>query len=152
MTINESKNQNKYLCFLDLDGVTHPTAANGSYFRGENMYVLIDCLYGPEISIVISSSWRLDMPLSEIKYMLGPLERQVVGATPEIDDPFLHHPRHLEVERYLKQTHQEDALWFAIDDTQAFYKPDAPVVITNGRVGFTREDCTRLYKLIRSLG
>lgn len=140
-----------FLCFLDLDGVVHPVSANGAYFRAENMFPLIDCLHSDEILIVIASSWRLDMPIEEIKFMLGPLEQQVIGTTPYIDDPFIHHPRQQEVELYLKQEELEDIPWFAIDDTPAFYKPNAPVLITDGKQGFIKGDCARLHNLIKSL-
>ena len=39
---------------------------------------------------------------------------------PEFDDPFVHHPRHLEVEMYLEQNGITKMPWIAIDDTAAF--------------------------------
>ncbi len=83
----------KFLCFLDFDGVTHPHPANGQFFRQKNISTLRDCLAQYELSIVIASSWRLDMDLDDIKTELKDIHNNIVGVTPEINEPFLLHPR-----------------------------------------------------------
>ena len=130
-----------FYVFLDFDGVTHPTSANGRYFREENIQALEAALDGYDAQIVISSTWRLDIPLSEIKTLLGPkLGEMVVGITPEVDDPFLHNPRQAEAELYLAQDGVEQWPWLAIDDTAAFYQENAPVVLTDSQLGFQLSD------------
>lgn len=93
-----------FYLFLDFDGVTHPVSANGRYFREENIQALEAALDGYDAKIVISSTWRLDKSLIEIKRLLGSkLGEKVFGITPEVEDPFLHSPRQAEVELYLAQ-------------------------------------------------
>lgn len=139
------------ICFLDFDGVLHPISANNDYFRQENIISLFNCISEYEISIVISSTWRLDLSLDEIVSKIEPLGSKVVGITPEIDDPFIHFLRQHEVELYLSEYQQDCVPWFAIDDTPAFYKSDAPVLLIDGKVGFSENDCPRLKQLINTL-
>lgn len=130
-----------FYLFLDFDGVVHPASANGRFFRDENIQALEAALDGYDAQIVISSTWRLDKPLNDIKTLLGPkLGEMVVGVTPEVDDPFLHSPRQAEVELYLAQDDVEPWPWVAIDDTPAFYREDAPVVLTDSHAGFQLSD------------
>lgn len=130
-----------FYVFLDFDGVTHPSSANGSYFREENIQALEAALDGYDAQIVISSTWRLDKPLCELRTLLGPkLDERVVGITPEVDAPFVHNPRQEEVERYMSQDGVEQWPWLAIDDTPAFYREDAPVVLTDSQLGFKLSD------------
>ena len=70
------------------------------------------------------------MSLDELKSKLGPLGDKVVGVTPEIDDPFMHNPRQIEVELYLKQVHQEHIFWFANDNAQKSLGFDYQKLIT----------------------
>lgn len=117
--------------------MTHPVSANGHYFRPENIQALEAALDGYDAKIVISSTWRLDFPLPELREKLGEkLGARVIGVTPEINEPFLHSPRQAEVELYLAQDEVEQWPWLAIDDTRAFYKADTAVVFTNSQTGF----------------
>lgn len=130
-----------FYVFLDFDGVVHPASANGHYFRAENIEALEAALDSYDAQIVISSTWRLDKPLNELRTLLGPkLGEKVVGITPEIDDPFLHNPRQAEAELYLGQDDVEKWPWLAIDDTPAFYREDASVVLTDSQMGFQLTD------------
>lgn len=141
-----------FYVFLDFDGVVHPASANGRYFRDENIQALESALDGYDAQIVISSTWRLDKPLNEIKTLLGSkLGEMVVGITPEVDDPFLHNPRQVEAELYLVQDGVEPWPWVAIDDTPAFYQEDAPVVLTDSKTGFQLSDVSTFRGIVDEL-
>lgn len=141
-----------FYVFLDFDGVTHPSSANGSYFREENIQALEVALDGYDAQIVISSTWRLDKPLRELRTLLGPkLGEMVVGITPEVDDPFLHNPRQAEVELYLSQDGVEPWPWLAIDDNPAFYRDDAPVMLTDSQKGFQPSDVSLFREVVDEL-
>ena len=88
---------------------------------------------------------------NDLKIALKPLATEIIGITPEINDPFLHYPRTAEVELYLEQNNLHHILWFAIDDTPAFYRPGSPVVYTDVREGFTTNDCAKVHELIKTL-
>ena len=92
-----------YLCFLDFDGVTHPVTSNGRHFQADNIIPLTRYLLGlsKDLQVVISSTWRLDMELEEIKKNLGVLGNYVIGKTPEYYDPDITYERQAEVELYL---------------------------------------------------
>lgn len=58
--------------------------------------------------------------------------------------------RHEAVLAYLRQNHQENALWVAIDDIAAFYAPGSPVVVTNPYYGFDRDSAQILDRYLAS--
>jgi hypothetical protein len=136
--------------FLDFDGVTHPVSATGQYFREANLAAIHSSIDQLNVDIVITSTWRLDNSLAKIQAYLGELGKYVVGFTPEVNEPFLHHIRQVEVELFLKQQREETMPWVAVDDTPAFYRDDAPVIITDGKIGFTDQDAIPLRELIIS--
>ena len=138
-----------FYLFLDFDGVTHPISASGRYFRPENIKPVEQAIEGLNPRIVISSTWRLDKSLCDLKELLGDIIGScVVGVTPEFDDPFVHHPRHLEVEMYLEQNGITNVPWLAIDDTAAFYREDASLLLTDSGTGFTKNDIEKFRNLV----
>jgi len=137
--------------FLDLDGVTHPTSANGRYFRQENLAPLAAAIKDLDIRVVITSTWRLDKPLDELKQLLGDIGELVVGVTPEVNEPFTKYIRQREVELYLEQHGSNYEKWIAVDDTAAFYQPDENLILTHGITGFTASDGISLRKLIKTI-
>lgn len=136
--------------FLDFDGVTHPTSANGNYFRKENLEPLFNSIKDLDVKLVITSTWRLDKPLEWLKQSLGEIGESVIGVTPEINEPFARHIRQREVELYLSNNCLSDEDWIAIDDTAAFYHPDVSIVLIDGSIGFTDLDGDFLRNLIIS--
>ena len=138
-----------FYLFLDFDGVLHPVSAQGRYFRPENIKSLEQAIFELNPRIVISSTWRFDKSLEEIKELLGDtIGSCVVGMTPEFEDPFVHHPRHLEVEMYIEKNDISNMPWVAIDDTSAFYKEGAPLLVTDSRTGFTQNDIEKFRHLV----
>jgi predicted NAD/FAD-dependent oxidoreductase len=132
-------NDNKILLFLDIDGVTHPVSGS-PIFLPECMSALQLAIEQFNVELVISSSWRESKTILELEELLKPLNKNIQGVTPVIDDPFLKFVRYHEVKEYLKNTNQQDIAWLALDDSKGFYPNDAPVYWVDSKSGFTRED------------
>ena len=135
---NSKPDQTIYL-FLDFDGVTHPRVGS-DYFIDSCMEALRDAISNINIAIVVTSTWREDMAIDELSSLLAPLNKPVIGITPVLDDPFVHHVRLEEVEAYLREHGLEGAPWFAIDDTPGFYPGNTPVIWTDPMTGFNVDD------------
>ena len=134
---------------LDIDGVLHPSSGSTPFMPA--CVVVLETLLSdfPDIEIVITSSWREEKPLPKLKALLGTqIGSRVIGVTPVIDEPFLHHVRFHEAQAYLAATDNPDTPWVALDDEVGNYPPDSPVVITDRRTGMTDADCHRLKALI----
>ena len=137
------------ILFLDIDGVLHPSSGSSPFVPtcvAVLETLLSDC---PDIEIVITSSWREQKSLPELKALLGAqIGPRVIGITPVIDEPFLHHVRFHETQMYLTNTDVPDTPWVAVDDEIGNYPPDSPVVIADRRTGLTDSDGLRLKALI----
>jgi hypothetical protein len=102
------------LLFLDFDGVLHP-ASTGIDSLFSKASLLSMAIYGEDLSIVISSSWRFTHSLKELKQKLpSELSNKVIGVT---GDPVIgKHSRHNEIINYLS-AYQHCADWRALDDS-----------------------------------
>ena len=140
------------LLFLDFDGVLHATSG-APKFNADSIAELESVMQQfSTLQIVITSSWREDKSIDELKALLGPLlGARVIGTTPIIDDPFLHYPRYHEVCTYLDTITEHNPTWIALDDEAGNYPPDAPVVLVDRRSGFTHADRVKLIAKILSI-
>ena len=90
--------------------------------------------------VVIASSWREVFPLDEIRDRFSPdIARRVVDCTPFLeatDAANVDYLRHREVEAFLQVLGVPNAPWIAIDDIPEHFRPGAPVIATDARVGF----------------
>ena len=97
--------------FLDFDGVLHSMSG----YRDEpfcRLPLLEEVLINTDVDIVISSSWRFQYSLDELKDKLGRLGPKVVGMT---GDPHVgSYPRFNEILKHA-ETHQIGN-WRALDD------------------------------------
>ena len=140
------------ILFLDIDGVLHPTSGSKPFVPA--CLSVLESLVSdfPDMEIVITSSWREEKPLSELKALLGAqLGSRVIGATPIIDEPFLHNVRFHEVQAYLSQTNKPNRPWVAVDDEIGNYPANSPVIFTDRRTGITKDDGQRLKSMIIDL-
>lgn len=118
------------LLFLDYDGVLHAPLAypDGPYFTQlpllESVLLLV-----PEVEVIISSSWRLQMPFAElIKPFSELLLPRIKGSTPDPYDvdptPELRrHYRQAEIDAWLRQNRRRSASWVALDDHSEGFLP-----------------------------
>lgn len=119
------------ILFLDFDGVLHPEPCYdpSKLFCHRELFesVILEC---PDVEIVISSTWRHNHSLVEIRSLFSSgVSEKVVGVTPNYADlPELRsvigqYPRHVEVEGYLRQSGMPWQDWVALDDRAYWFKP-----------------------------
>ena len=131
------------LLFLDFDGVLHPT-----HFAGEDpfnrVHLLEETLYGSNIGIVISSSWRFTHSLEKLQKLLpNSISSLVIGVT---GSPVIgKHPRHQEIVNFL-QSH-EVCNWKALDDSYwEFPTPCAELIRCNPNTGISDKQMRELSR------
>src|SRR5437764_815182 len=99
------------ILFLDFDGVLHPDPCchqDQLFCRLPLLEALLREL--PSVDIVISSNWRANRSLGELRQLFSPdIGRRIIGMTPlqPEDDPpsdLTHYPRHAEISAWLKQS------------------------------------------------
>jgi len=138
------------ILFLDFDGVTHPVSGSPP-FKDECINALSVVVSKLDASIVITSTWRYDKTLDELRDLLGArLGARVIDITPMLDiDPFIHWPRAREVNEWINIHYSHDKPWAAIDDEEGNY-PEGLSYITDRRLGFTNKDIDVLIKYIKT--
>jgi ADP-ribose pyrophosphatase YjhB (NUDIX family) len=138
------------IVFLDIDGVLRRLRSPRGRFE-------VDCLAWFEdavrrthdIRIVISSTWRLDMPLREIRGCFSPDVAQfIVDVTPEAARITSYY-RYGEVLAYLKNEGAEGTTWIAVDDDPAHFPATAPTLLTDPGRGFDETASQALAAWIR---
>lgn len=73
----------------------------------------------------------------------------MVGATPEIDDPFLRHDRYYEVLQHQEAHAAPGSCWIAIDAEPGRYPGDLEnLILTNPAMGFAERDAAWLRRLL----
>jgi len=138
---------NQYL-FLDFDGVLHSTtSAIEDLFCKASL--LNDLLSERPCNVVISSSWRFNSDLNNLKSKLPlPLAKLVVGKTgpPEIG----RWPRFSEIKQYLK-THRPLADWRALDDAFLEFPKECPeLILCHPKHGVTEKEIGSLEAWLKS--
>ncbi|MDJ0806375.1 MAG: HAD domain-containing protein [Gammaproteobacteria bacterium] len=106
--------------FLDFDGVLRRLTATPACFEAE-LLENFESVLRPvsEAELVISSTWRLEMSLSELRRLFSPdISERIVGVTPETL-ALTPHSRYYEVRIYLKSAKSQETPWLAIDDDPA---------------------------------
>ena len=131
--------------FLDFDGVLHSMSG----YRDEpfcRLPLLEEALVGANVDIVISSSWRFQCSLEELKDRLGQLGPKVVGTT---GDPHVgSYPRFNEILTYA-ETHQISS-WRALDDaSDEFPSNEMRVFVCNPNVGLEDLQLMQVAQWIR---
>lgn len=120
------------ILFLDFDGTTHPIPCKDRDFfsclpRLEN--VLREY---PHVQVVISSLWRCDQPLEQLReYFSDDIRPRVIGLTPFVEAAkneswsafFTAKTRHAEILEWIAQ-HDYKGPWVALDDAWREF-PDA---------------------------
>lgn len=118
--------------FLDFDGVLHELdRANGLFSREEHLArVLRDY---PKIDVVVSSAWRQDYTLKNIKtFFLTDLKNRIVGATPAFelyDASDVEGSRYREIQSYLAGRGGLGMPWLALDDDAGLFPPGCPELV-----------------------
>lgn len=148
--------------FLDFDGVlnnesflrhqrNHPLPSGPRLFDPENIAALNRlCSDLPVASIVVSSSWRTDRDLDELRLLLSQEGFNAPGlldaATGHVADDA--EGRALEVAAYVKEMDLED--WFALDDFNLQPYLDVRVPPVHGARGLTSEFVTEIVSTLHN--
>jgi hypothetical protein len=138
------------LVYFDFDGVLHPwPCAANRMFDNACIARLTGAVAAYDVGLVITSAWRLEWPLDDIKTRLDTLARHVIGTTPEIDDPFARHVRYQEVMLHRARHALTSVPWIAIDDEAGRYPADLDnLLLTDARVGFSGKDAEALIGML----
>lgn len=137
------------LLFVDFDGVLRRTTAPLYRLEAD----LVSCFERavrqiPDARIVISSSWRDALSLTELRSLFSPdVARLIIDVLPA-DDPREEYPRHAAILRYLKTAGENGV---AIDD-DAYHFPEKCriLLLIDGTRGFDAEAAAKLANYFHS--
>ncbi len=144
------------ILFLDFDGVLHedPCFDEARLFaRAPDLAQSLEPF--PEVSIVLSTSWRTDRSLGEMTQPLpDALRRRVIDATPlatSADTPAALRPyrRHAECATWLRAQGHEKTPWVALDDRPSLFAPHCEqLILCDSNVGFVDATARRLQAVL----
>lgn len=144
------------IVFLDFDGVTHPELC-----REDQLFTCLPLIEAvlrrhEHVEVVISSSWRVHHPLSELrKFFAEDIAHKVVDCTPVFPSTYARPGpaglRQTECLAWLAD-HRPDHPWIAIDDVPWMFDPGCPnLLLTLHRVGFTPANAAHLQSVLERL-
>lgn len=139
------------LIFLDFDGVLRRVTSNPSHFDQDCLEHFESAIRQCPVSkIVITSTWRLAMPLKELRSRFSPdVAARIVGVTPENLEEETYE-RLAEIKSFLEEKKLPAVPWVAIDDDQLHFPKGTPVLFTDPQKGFDAECATRLVQILRA--
>jgi hypothetical protein len=113
----------------------------------------------PHVEVVISSSWREDHPIDEIReYFAEDLRGRIVGMTPmpgeDIElapSDLVDFPRHTECVAWLVRHRPPGTRWLAVDDDAEHFAPRcANLLLIDGRAGLTPATASKLLRRLQA--
>jgi hypothetical protein len=120
----------RMILFLDFDGVLHPDPCRDPTRLFEQAPRLAAVLEDfPEVSIVLSTSWRTTRTIDELAALLpAPMRPRIVGMTPhfsEIDVPprLVPYRRQAECAEWFERHAGIGETWLALDDRPSWFEP-----------------------------
>jgi len=134
--------------FLDFDGVLHSTKDYAALF--ENVNSLTQLVVNYPIQIVISSSWRFQFDLTQLKsYFPQQIQHKIVGATgKEVVDKY---PRYHEIKNYLKERDKSLCDWRALDDTSFEFPTNCEqLILCNPNFGLQQKQLDILEQWLKN--
>jgi hypothetical protein len=150
--------ENSIVLFLDFDGVSHPEPCLKSQLFCFMTRIEDVLREHPMIEIVISSSWRDEFSLEQLRdFFASDMRARVVGITPSIKNPSStwlpgqvpEFEREWEIETWMKANRSWDTPWLAIDDRHYWFRPNsANLLRTNALDGFTLDDQVTLRTML----
>jgi hypothetical protein len=132
----------KYL-FLDFDGVLHPSLCNDND-RFSKVDLLSRALTSSPCQIIISSSWRFQFTLDQLRKMLPiSISNLVVDVTGEALNG--QYARYNEIKHWLENKQKPFSDWKAIDDSINEFPPNCPnLIATKSSQGITKDQIIEL--------
>lgn len=144
--------------FLDFDGVLHREFCHESrHFECEPY--LTTALDGMNIEIVLSSTWRINRSLNEIKALLSEaIAARVVGVTPQysqlsdISSRLALYEREAECVAWLTANRLAWTRWLALDDRPWLFRPFCPnLFLVDNKQGLQEHSCALLRARLNEL-
>ena len=118
------------ILFLDFDGVLHGLGQPKFEHLPRFEAILRDF---PRVEVVISSSWREQFPLGEIRgFFSEDVQPRIIGTTPAITakwPPYPAHVRHDEICQYRLQQKMQERPWIILDDDARLFPKDCPELV-----------------------
>ena len=141
------------ILFLDFDGVLHPQY-DGEPTPVSEVFCHLPRFESvmrdfPYVDIVISSTWRIQFTLEELRSRFSPdIAARIIGVTPQIrwaDDNYLPARREGEILKWLEIAGRSWTPWIALDDsTWQFTKHRDRLVACTWYVGLNDEVALKL--------
>ncbi len=127
--------------FLDFDGVLHPNLSAPEQ-RFVRLPMLADALGESDVQIIVSSSWRFEWSLSQLKALFPEsIRMRVVGTTGPAH--IGRHARWNEIKTYC--SNQRLTNWRALDDAHfEFPNPCEQLIRCEGSRGIGQAQCDAL--------
>ena len=138
------------ILFVDFDGVLHPQN-KGAVFTCTSVLWAVLRLH-PHLRVVISSSWRWDRSLENMKRLVTAnggedLAGRIVGVTPKLRHTIYAGSRQLECEAWLQANSLSDMPWLALDDMPELFEADTSHLYqVDARFGLRDADVVRLSR------
>jgi HAD domain in Swiss Army Knife RNA repair proteins len=141
------------ILFLDFDGVLHPDPCTDPARLFERAPKLTGVLQAfPEVSIVLSTSWRTHLPLSALTEPLPAVVRErVIDITPEFSRSsapaqLVPYRRQAECTQWLHAQGEAETQWLALDDRASLFAPYCEqLILCESMQGLTDATAARLY-------
>lgn len=145
--------------FLDFDGVLHPEFCHESRHFECARYLLDACEGRRDLEIVISSTWRHNRSLSELKVRLpGALAQRVVGTTlpyaalQDLPQKVMPFEREAECLGWMRLNRSGYVTWLAVDDRPWLFRPFCTeLFLVNGRTGIDADAGDKLRERLAFL-
>lgn len=124
------------ILFLDFDGVLHPvfprtdrTHEENQHFVGSSRLASILDRVAPNIKIVVSSTWRVNRSLEELRALCGPLGKYIIDKTPNLN---IRQEGCREMEAQLwRQQNGHTGRWCALDDVAGIWVSQLKLMVTD---------------------
>lgn len=132
------------ILFLDIDGVLHPDPPVSEFPLLCRAPLFQQWLMEhPNVSVVISSTWRITRSLDQLKALFPEWRGRVAGVTPNI--PCESYQRQIECEAWMREHANPWIRWLALDDRPWNFRPfEKRLILVDRTVGLTRDDLLRL--------
>ncbi|WP_342617552.1 HAD domain-containing protein [Rhodoferax sp. GW822-FHT02A01] len=149
------------ILFLDFDGVLHPDPCDRRDWFCQLPLLENVLRQHPHVDVVISSSWRYDHSLEQLRGTFAEdLRSRIVGVTPTDARPQVEdwmpqallpsHHREIECRKWLQRYRSTQTHWLAIDDVREWFAPDCKnLLVTDSGKGFRPEQVEFLEKCIK---
>lgn len=148
--MSDQNSSQKFLVFLDFDGVLHPAKTNDhEKFRPDAIQSVNRILDELDAKVVLSTAWRMDFGIEKFNVWF---KNRIIDSTPVHELNLKREtPRFHEVMDFLKSREWLNVPWVAIDDKRTHFPVESPAYITDAKTGITGADADNIILIGRSM-